>query len=92
MIEAKGESREDLMRRGQQGELLYWCVRDLLWRNGPLKCKEVLNRAYFVPIITMQQKHGQVSVYATRRYGEENDDSNQAWDLLKVRFIEYSWT
>nr|CAD7199109.1 unnamed protein product [Timema douglasi] len=27
-----------------------------------------------------------VSAYATRRYGEENDDSNQAWDLLKAWF------
>nr|CAD7426836.1 unnamed protein product [Timema monikensis] len=27
-----------------------------------------------------------VSAYATRRYGEERDDSNQAWDLLKAWF------
>nr|CAD7441222.1 unnamed protein product [Timema bartmani] len=29
-----------------------------------------------------------VSAYATRRYGEENDDSNQAWDLLKHDLVD----
>nr|CAD7448484.1 unnamed protein product [Timema bartmani] len=39
MIEEKDGSREDLMRRGQQGELFYRCVRDLLWRVVLQVCK-----------------------------------------------------
>nr|CAD7427772.1 unnamed protein product [Timema monikensis] len=38
---------------GQQRELFYRCVRDLLWkREVPLKCKEVLYGAYFIPIVS----------------------------------------
>nr|CAD7575819.1 unnamed protein product [Timema californicum] len=52
-IEANGGSKEDLMRRGQQGELFYRCLRDLLWRREvPLKCKEVSYEVYFVPFVT----------------------------------------
>nr|CAD7394062.1 unnamed protein product [Timema cristinae] len=36
VIEEKGGSREDLMRRGQQGELFYRCVRDLARRREVL--------------------------------------------------------
>nr|CAD7262111.1 unnamed protein product [Timema shepardi] len=68
MIEEKGGSREDLMRRGHQGGLFYRCVRDLLGRREvPLKCKEVLYRKYFVPIITYAAETRTVNVRKTRK-------------------------
>nr|CAD7404591.1 unnamed protein product [Timema poppensis] len=49
----KGGNRENLMSTAQQGELFSRRLKDLLRRRKVrLKCKEVLYRAYFVPIVT----------------------------------------
>nr|CAD7572167.1 unnamed protein product [Timema californicum] len=74
MIEEKGGSREDLMRRGHQGEFFYMCVRDMLGRREvPLKCKEVLYRTYFVPIITYAAETRTVNLSSCRGHEKTLD-------------------
>ena len=44
---------EEISKRVQQSNAFYQCVRDLVWgKEVPMKCKEVLYKAYFIPIMT----------------------------------------
>ena len=43
----------EISKRVQQSNVFYQCVRGLIWdKEVPIKCKEVLYKTYFIPILT----------------------------------------
>lgn len=48
-----GRMEVEISKRVQQSNAFYQCVRGLVWdREVPMKCKEVLYKTYFTPILT----------------------------------------